>query len=53
MVAFLLFGFFLWLPPLPLFPVGFVMVELIFCLYLIFMILFVYLFVEFVDPIVK
>jgi len=34
-VAFPLFGFFLWVRPLPLLPVGFVMVELIFCLYLI------------------
>jgi len=52
-VAFPLFGLFLWLRPLALFPAGFAIFDLIVCLYLFLIVLFVYLFVELVDPIVK
>ena len=53
MVAFPLFGLFLWLRPLVLFPACFAMVDFIFSLHLFVTVLFVYLFVELVDPIVK
>jgi len=53
MVSFPLFGSFLWLRPLVLFLACFAMVDLIFCLYLLLTVLFLYLFVELEDPIVK